>query len=61
MLFWQQILALEALMNERCSRIIGNRSGGGFHMRDQMRLVLFTRFGQMDLITHERLVERFLL
>jgi hypothetical protein len=30
-------------------------------MRDQMGLVLFTGFRQMDLIAHERLVLRFLL
>jgi hypothetical protein len=52
MLFWQQVLALETFMNERCSRIIGNRSGGGFDMRDQMRTPFFTRFGQMDLLAH---------
>jgi hypothetical protein len=50
MLFWQQVFVLEGFMDERRSRIIGNRGRGGFHVRDQMRLVLFTGFRQMDFV-----------
>jgi hypothetical protein len=39
-------------MDDGGSRIIGNRSGGGFDMRDEVRTVFFTGFGQLDFIAH---------
>jgi hypothetical protein len=52
MLLREQIFALETFVNECCSRIEGNRSGGRFDMGDQVRTVFFTAFGQMDLLSH---------
>ena len=52
MLIWQEVFVLEAFMNHGGSGIIGNRSGGGFDMRDQMRTVFFAGFGQMDFIAN---------
>jgi hypothetical protein len=48
MLLWQQVFALESFMDERCSGIIRNRSGGRVDMGDQMRTAFFTGFCQMD-------------
>ncbi len=61
MLFWQELFVLEGFMDDRRSRIIRNRCRGGFHMRNEVRAFFFTSFGQMDFLSHERLVLRFLL
>jgi hypothetical protein len=48
MLFGQQVFLCEPFMTGRGSCIIGERCGRRFHMGDQMRTVLLTRFGEMD-------------
>jgi hypothetical protein len=49
MLLGQQVFLLEPFMNGRGSCIIGDGCGRRFNMGDQMRAVLLTRFGEMDL------------
>lgn len=61
MLVWQELFVLEGFVDDRRSRIIRDRGRGGFHMWNEVRAVFFTGFGQMDFLSHERLVLRFLL
>lgn len=61
MLVWQELFVLEGFVDDRRSRIIRDRCRGGFHMRNEVRAFFFTGFGQMDFLSHERLVLRFLL
>jgi len=48
----QQVFVLQGLMNGGGHGIIGDGSTGRFDMRDQVRVLLLARFGQMGFVAH---------
>ncbi len=51
-LIGQKLLLFEAFMDSGCPRVVGDGSRGRFNMRNQVRAVFLTGFGEMNLEAH---------